>query len=58
VPEEQQVPVVPVEPTAPQPVAEPLDLTATANGILAAAATGDAESLAKLLNDLVVAARQ
>lgn len=44
----------PPEPPAP----EPLDLTATANGILAAAATGDAESLAGLLNDLVMAARQ
>lgn len=44
----------PPEPPAP----EPLDLTATANGILAAAATGDAELLAGLLNDLVMAARQ
>jgi len=49
--------VVVAKPPAP-PEPEPLDLTATANGILAAAATGDAESLADLLNDLVMAARQ
>lgn len=49
--------VVITKPPAP-PAPEPLDLTATANGILAAAATGDAESLAGLLNDLVMAARQ
>lgn len=48
--------VVAKPPEPPEP--EPLDLTATANGILAAAATGDAESLAGLLNDLVMAARQ
>lgn len=45
------------KPPAP-PEAEPLDLTATANGILAAAATGDAESLADLLGNLLIAARQ
>jgi hypothetical protein len=42
----------------PTPAPEPLDLTATANGILAAAATGDAELLATLLSDLLVAAKQ
>jgi hypothetical protein len=45
------------KPPAP-PAPEPLDLTATANGILAAAATGDAELLATLLSDLLVAAKQ
>ena len=49
--------VVVTKPPAP-PEPEPLDLTATANGILAAAATGGAELLAGLLNDLVMAARQ
>lgn len=48
--------VIPKPPVPPEP--EPLDLTSTANGILAAAATGDAELLAGLLNDLVMAARQ
>jgi hypothetical protein len=48
--------VVPLPPLPPEP--EPLDLTATANGILAAAATGDAELLATLLSDLLVAAKQ
>ena len=42
----------------PPPKPEPLDLTATANGILAAAATGDAESLATLLGNLLSAAQQ
>jgi hypothetical protein len=42
----------------PPPKPEPLDLTATANGILAAAATGDAESLATLLGNLLIAAQQ
>ena len=42
----------------PPPEPEPLDLAATANGILAAAATGDAELLAALLGDLLVAAKQ
>jgi hypothetical protein len=45
---------VPKPPAPPEP--DPLDLTATANGILAAAATGDAELLATLLSDLLVAA--
>lgn len=49
--------VVIAKPPAP-PAPEPLDLTATANGILAAAATGDAELLATLLSDLLVAAKQ
>jgi hypothetical protein len=49
--------VVVAKPPAP-PEPEPLDLTATANGILAAAATGDAELLATLLSDLLVAAKQ
>lgn len=49
--------VVVAKPPAP-PEAEPLDLTATANGILAAAATGDAELLANLLENLIIAARQ
>jgi hypothetical protein len=49
--------VVVAKPPAP-PEPELMDLTATANGILAAAATGDAELLAGLLNDLVMAARQ
>jgi hypothetical protein len=40
----------------PEPV--PIDLTATAAGILAAAATGDANALASLLSDLVAAAKQ
>ena len=48
--------VVTAKPPAP-PAPEPLDLTATANGILAAAATGDAELLATLLSDLLVAAK-
>lgn len=48
--------VVVAKPPAP-PEPEPLDLTATANGILAAAATGDAELLATLLSDLLVAAK-
>ena len=48
--------VVIAKPPAP-PAPEPLDLTATANGILAAAATGDAELLATLLSDLLVAAK-
>jgi len=42
----------------PPPEPEPLDLTATANGILAAAATGDAESLATLLGNLLSAAQR
>jgi hypothetical protein len=42
----------------PPPEPEPLDLAATANGILAAAATGDADSLAALLGDLLQAAKQ
>jgi len=41
----------------PPPEPEPLDLAATANGILAAAATGDAELLATLLSDLLAAAK-
>ena len=49
--------VVVAKPPAP-PKLEPLDLTATANGILAAAATGDAESLATLLGNLLSAAQQ
>lgn len=49
--------VVIAKPPAP-PEPEPLDLTATANGILAAAATGDAELLANLLENLMIAARQ
>jgi hypothetical protein len=49
--------VVVAKPPAP-PEPDPLDLTATANGILAAAATGDAELLATLLSDLLVAAKQ
>lgn len=49
--------VVIAKPPAP-PEPEPLDLTATANGILAAAATGDAELLANLLENLLIAARQ
>ena len=48
--------VVVAKPPAP-PEPEPLDLTATANGILAAAATGDADSLATLLADLINAAQ-
>ena len=48
--------VGPLPPPPPEP--EPLDLAATANGILAAAATGDAELLATLLSDLLVAAKQ
>ena len=48
--------VVIAKPPAP-PAPEPLYLTATANGILAAAATGDAELLATLLSDLLVAAK-
>ena len=48
-----------VEPLPPPPPApEPLDLTATANGILAAASSGDSESLATLLSDLITAARE
>lgn len=49
--------VVIAKPPAP-PEPEPLDLTATANGILAAAATADAELLANLLENLLIAARQ
>ena len=41
----------------PPPEPEPIDLKATANGILAAASTGDSESLATLLGDLVNADR-
>ena len=48
--------VVTKPPEPPEP--EQLDLTATANGILAAAATGDAELLASLLGDLLQAAKQ
>jgi hypothetical protein len=48
--------VVARPPAPPEP--EPLDLTATANGILAAAATGDAALLANLLEHLLIAARQ
>jgi hypothetical protein len=48
--------VTPLPPPPPEP--EPLDLAATANGILAAAATGDAELLATLLSDLLAAAKQ
>ena len=48
--------VVAIKPPAP-PKPDPLDLTATANGILAAAATGDAELLASLLGQLVIAAK-
>jgi hypothetical protein len=48
--------VIAVKPPGP-PEPEPLDLTATANGILAAAATGDAELLASLLGQLVIAAK-
>ena len=48
--------VVPLPPPPPEP--EPLDLAATANGILAAAATGDADSLAALLGNLLQAAKQ
>jgi hypothetical protein len=48
--------VIAVKPPAP-PEPEPLDLTATANGILDAAATGDAELLASLLGQLVIAAK-
>lgn len=49
--------VIVTKPPAP-PEPEPLDLTATANGMLAAAATGDAELLAALLNELLQAAKQ
>lgn len=49
--------VVVAKPPAP-PEPEPLDLAATANGILAAAATGDADSLAALLGNLLQAAKQ
>ncbi len=48
--------VVTKTPTPPEP--SPLDLTATANGILEAAATGDAELLATLLGSLLKAAQQ
>lgn len=48
--------VVAKPPAPPEP--EPLDLAATANGILTAAATGDAELLANLLENLLIAARQ
>jgi len=48
--------VEPLPPPPPEP--EPLDLMATANGILAAASSGDSESLAILLNDLITAARE
>lgn len=48
--------VVTAKPPAP-PVVEPLDLTAMANGILAAASTNDAESLAALLSDLMQAVK-
>lgn len=41
----------------PPPEPEPLDLATTANGILAAASSGDAESLASLLADLINAAQ-
>lgn len=47
--------VEPLPPPPPEPA--PLDLAATANGILAAASTGDSESLATLLSDLITAAR-
>lgn len=49
--------IIVTKPPAP-PEPEPLDLTATANGMLAAAATGDAELLATLLNELLQAAKQ
>lgn len=48
--------VVSTKPPLP-PEPEPLDLAATANGILAAASSGDAESLASLLADLINAAQ-
>jgi hypothetical protein len=48
--------VVIAKPPAP-PEPAPLDLTTTANGILAAAATGDAILLASLLEDLLAAAK-
>jgi len=41
----------------PQPPPDPVDLTATAHGILAAASSGDAPSLAALLGELLQAAR-
>lgn len=47
--------VIPKPPLPPEP--EPLDLVATANGILVAAATGNADSLALLLGDLLAADR-
>lgn len=49
--------VIVTKPPAP-PEPAPLDLAATANGILAAAATGDADSLAALLGNLLQAAKQ
>jgi hypothetical protein len=48
--------VEPLPPPPPEPA--PLDLTETANGILTAAATGDANALAALLGDLVTAAKR
>lgn len=48
--------VVTAKPPVP-PEPEPLDLTAAANGILTAAATGDAVLLAELLENLLVAAK-
>ena len=49
--------VIVAKPPAPAEPA-PLDLEATANGILSAAATGDAELLASLLGELLQAAKQ
>ncbi len=48
--------VVTAKPPAP-PEPAPLDLTTTANGILTAAATGDAILLASLLEELLAAAK-
>lgn len=48
--------VIVAKPPVP-PDSEPLDLTATANGILTAAATGDAVLLAELLENLLAAAK-
>lgn len=49
--------IIVAKPPAP-PESAPLDLTATANGILNAAATGDAQLLASLLAELLQAAKQ
>lgn len=48
--------IEPLPPSLPEP--EPLDLMAIADGILVAASSSDNKSLAKLLNDLITAARE